>query len=70
MAKYMHGKQFKVKGFIQDVTSMDMAKTDFIVTVSNDKHCTVSVAPDNETIPIQYCIDFTKVLRAMEGENG
>jgi hypothetical protein len=70
MAKYMHNKQFEVKGFIQNVTNMDMAQTKFIVTVSNDKHCTVSVAPDNESIPIQYCIDFTKVLRAMEGDNG
>lgn len=68
MAKYMHGKQFKVKGFIQNVNNMDMARTDFVVTVSNDNHCTVSVVPDNETIPIQYCVDFSKVLKALEGK--
>ena len=67
MAKYMHSKRFNCKGFIQNIDNMDMARCDFIVTVSNDNHCTVSFAPDDRGLPIQYCVDFTKVLKALEG---
>ena len=67
MAKYMHSKMFKCKGFLQDLDNMTMHKQDFRVLVSNDNHCTISVAPDDERSKFQFCIDFTKVLKALEG---
>lgn len=67
MAKQMKNKLFKVKGFIQEINSMDMAKVDFRVLVTNDSHCTVSIIPDEERISIQYSVDFTEVLKALEG---
>lgn len=67
MSKYMHNKQFEVKGFMQDIKEMKMIPCKMLVTVSNDKHCTVSIVPPQEfNIPIQYCVDFTKVLKALE----
>jgi hypothetical protein len=68
MAKYMHSKIFQCKGWLQDIRTMGMMPCKFNVLVSNDKHCTVSVVPDEKAdIPIQYCVDFTKVLKALEG---
>lgn len=66
MAKYMHNKQFKVKGWLQNLHTMEMARQDFIISVSNDNHCTVSVAPADERTKFQFCVDFTKVLKALE----
>ena len=68
MAKQMKNKLFKVKGYIQEIKSMEMAKVDFRVLVTNDSHCTVSIVPDHKRISIQYCVDFTEVLKAMEGK--
>lgn len=68
MAKYMHNKMFECRGFINILDSMGIKPCKFIVTVSNDKHCTVSFAPSEEAnIPIQYTVDFTKVLKTLEG---
>jgi hypothetical protein len=68
MSKYMHNKMFECKGSISNLDSMGMMPCKFIVTVSNDKHCTVSFAPDEKAdIPIQYSVDFTKVLKSLEG---
>lgn len=67
MAKYMHSKMFECKGLVGNLETSGMMPCKFIVTVSNDKHCTVSVAPDEKAdIPIQYSVDFTKVLKALE----
>jgi hypothetical protein len=64
--KKCHAKQFEVKGFIQDLSNMGMMPCKFVVTVSNDTHCTVSVAPHEKSdIPIQYCIDFTKIAKEL-----
>ena len=67
MAKQMKNKLFKVKGFIQEINSMYMAKVDFRVLVTNDSHCTVQIIPDEKRISIQYSVDFTEVLKALEG---
>lgn len=68
MAKYMHNKMFKCKGFLQELETMTMTKQDFRVIVSNDNHCTVSISPDDGRTKFQFCIDFTKVLKALEGK--
>lgn len=66
MARQLHNKEFEVRGLIQDVKAMRMIPCEYQVTVSNDSHCTVSVAPEGSYI--QYCLDFTKVLKALEGK--
>lgn len=67
MAKRMRNKLFYCNGLIQDLNTIRMAECKFRVMVSNDDHCTVSVAPDDETLPIQYCVDFSKILKELEG---
>ena len=68
MSKYIHTKQFICRGLVQNINERTMVPCKFNVTVSNDNHCTVSFIPEKgQNIPIQYSVDFTKVLRALEG---
>ena len=66
MAKKMTNRVFDCKGLIQDVKTLRMGEFKFKVTVSNDSHCTVSFMPMFNEFPIQYCVDFTEVLKALE----
>ena len=59
-------KQYKVNGFIQNVQNGAMSQLEFIVSASNDTHCTVSIAPSNPNLPVQYCVDFTEVLKDLK----
>lgn len=68
MAKEMKNRVFDCKGLIQDVRTLRMDEFNFKVTVSNDSHCTVSFMPMFNEFPIQYCVDFTEVLKALEGK--
>ena len=68
MAKEMTNKLFECRGLIQDVKTLRMGEFKFKVTVSNDSHCTVSFMPMFNEFPIQYCVDFTEVLKALEGK--
>ena len=68
MAKEMQNRVFDCKGLIQDVKTLRMGEFKFKVTVSNDSHCTVSFMPMFNEFPIQYCVDFTEVLKALEGK--
>lgn len=68
MAKEMKNRVFDCKGLIQDVRTLRMDEFKFKVTVSNDSHCTVSFMPMFNEFPIQYCVDFTEVLKALEGK--
>lgn len=61
-------KQYIVKGFIQNIAVGKMLPSEFIVSVSNDTHCTVSVAPNDSKLPMQYSVDFTKVLEDLKKE--
>ena len=69
MAKEMRNKQFDCRGLIQEINTLDMAEVKFKVTVSNDSHCTVSFLPMVKDLPLQYCVDFTEVLKALEVDN-
>lgn len=68
MAKEMTNRVFECRGLIQDVRTLRMDEFKFKVTVSNDSHCTVSFMPMFNEFPIQYCVDFTEVLKALEGK--
>ena len=69
MAKEMTNRVFECKGLIQDIKTLRMDEFKFKVTVSNDSHCMVSFMPMFNEFPIQYCVDFTEVLKALEGKN-
>ena len=64
--KQVKNKQYEnVRGFVCMLNSMKIIPSEFIVSVSNDSHCTLSIcsiaAPD-----IQYSIDFTDIVKDLK----
>ena len=60
-------KRYEIDGFIQDLKEMKMVGVPFYVHLTRDKRgCTVSIAPSDANIPIQFSIPFDKVIKDLE----
>ena len=72
MSKRIDLETFQSIGFIQETDSKEVMQCMFDVTVCNENNvCIVGFTPSKEEgIPYKYCVDFTEVLKTLEGENG